>query len=233
MRFFELSIDDNYDAYIEAEHRWGLPGVNCRACGETWGTTGISYPTVELAGKLDAKDYESRWPVDWDEFVRLRARIQPLLPRDAMAPPGTTLGPLVGRAEGRMGDIVWQHAWTPLVKPAAFADLCASLAPLRGAASHLLGPPGTPPLIELELEPHGTLAEKSLPVHRPAPCELCGRVELTRPAQPVLARASLPASPTIFRLRDLPTAIIIAERGLERLAALRLTGFVATEVPVD
>ena len=37
---------------IEGEHKWSLPGVVCRVCGNTWRSVGVAYPTVTLSADL-------------------------------------------------------------------------------------------------------------------------------------------------------------------------------------
>src|SRR5947209_1120664 len=120
---YEIVPDDSYHHYIEARHRWGLPGVRCEACGATWGNVGVAYPAVDLSGLPNSRPYTKRWPVPWTEFVSLRAVVLSLLPPGAIVPPGTGLGPLIGRANGTFPDVAWQHPWTMLIRSEALARL--------------------------------------------------------------------------------------------------------------
>src|SRR5687768_1808883 len=102
MRSYWIRPDDDFRYTIEGRHRWGLPGLRCEVCGVTWAQTGVSYPTVDLSVLEDAGRFETQWPVERQEFERLKARVSPLLPAGLAAPPGTGLGPFVGTATGSL-----------------------------------------------------------------------------------------------------------------------------------
>jgi uncharacterized double-CXXCG motif protein len=230
MRFFELLPEPTQDTRIDASHRWDLPGVRCRECGETWGTVGIAYPAVDLSGLENAKDYEKPWPVDWARFEALRAEVLPLLPPEAFAPPGTHIGPLRGQVSGTPGDVAWLNPWTLLVRMEVLANLrAAGFRTHAGALAALEG--GEVALIELQIEPHGRLSRRCLPMGAPEPCAMCGREALSRPERIVLDDSSLTGL-GIFRLCDLNTMIIASEDALQTMRDLGLTGFRFAEVDV-
>ncbi len=231
---YELLPDDSYDNYIEASHRWGLPGVRCEACGATWGNAGVAYPTADLSSLPNSQRYTSLWPVPWTEFEGLRAAVLPLLPAGALAPPGTDLGPLVGRARGTFPELVWQNPWTIL----AHSDVILRLSEkgvrrLVGAVAQLTGRRQLPQLVELQLEPHGCMSPSSLPFGGAPPCTTCGRRGITRPSQVIIDRCSIPMDHDIFRLTDLTTMIVATTGAVNALRDLGLRGFRFQEVALS
>jgi uncharacterized double-CXXCG motif protein len=229
LRLFELVPDESFVNYVEARHRWGLPGVRCDTCGATWANVGVAYPTADLSALNDSERYTRGWPVPWSEFEERQKAVLPLLPPGAMAPPGTGLGPLVGRARGTFADVVWPNPWTMLVANQPLALLREKdIGQLAGAVAHLKGAPGTPELVELEIAPHGRLASGTVPTADP--CRVCGRVALTRPAEVVIDEASIPPDRHLFRLRDLTTMIVATAQAVQALHELELRGFRYSEV---
>ena len=176
---FQIRPDDDswgriHNYVIKAEHRWQLPLVQCGACGCTWGET-IAYPAVDLARFPDQKTFTQKGPVMLSEFLQLRSRIQALLARNVLVPPYVQLGPLVGTTFGRHGDFTWVNSWTPLIAPEALEKLMQSgvsgLIPVRTE----IRARGKKPFchLELQVEPHLTLAERCMKRDRPN-CKACG-----------------------------------------------------------
>jgi uncharacterized double-CXXCG motif protein len=227
-QLFELVPDESYTNDIEARHMWGLPGVRCDTCGATWANVGVAYPTADLSALNDAERYTRGWPVPWSEFEERRKAVLPLLPPGAMAPPGTGLGPLVGRARGTFADVVWPNPWTMLVASQPLALLREKdIGQLAGAVAHLKGAEA-PQLVELEIEPLGRLAPGSVPTVDP--CRVCGRVALTRPSEVIIDEASIPPDRHFFRLSDLTTMIVATAHAVQALHELELRGFRYSEV---
>lgn len=233
MRLFELRPDDSCDYAVEANHRWGLPGVKCDACGATWSNVGVAYPVVDLSVLPNANRYTNFWPVPWNEFEQLRAPILELLPKGAVAPPGTDFGPLVGRVTGALPDLVWRDTWTLLTRPEVLARLKREGIEMpKGAKAKLQGRQQAD-LIELQLEPHATLAASCLPPGEFAACSVCGRRGIKRPHELVVESSSVPENLDFFRLSDLTTAILATERAVKALTELKLTGFHSADVPLE
>ena len=233
MRLFEIRPDDSSDYVVEANHRWGLPGVKCDACGATWSNVGVAYPAVDLSALPNANRYTNFRPVPWNEFEQLRAPILELLPKGAIAPPGTEFGPLVGRVRGALPDLVWRDTWTLLSRPDVLSRLSREgLEVPRGVKAELEGGPQRD-LIELQLEPRATLAACCLPLGVPAACSVCGRRGIKRPRELVVERSSVPENLDFFRLSDLTTAILASEKAVKTLTELRLTGFHIAEVSLE
>jgi hypothetical protein len=51
VRFYRIREDTEagYTGEISAASKWGLPGVMCPACGNTWANAAIAYPCVDLS----------------------------------------------------------------------------------------------------------------------------------------------------------------------------------------
>lgn len=224
MRLFELVPDDTYDTYIEAGHRWNLPGVKCATCGATWGNVGVAYPAVDLSVLSNANEYREPWPVAWPEFEKLRSAVVPLLPSGAPAPPGTGLGPLVGRARGTFPSLTWQNSWTVLVHTTVLTALRGRGVGLCGGVAQLKHRGEMPELTELQLMSIGQLAPSCLPPEGFARCSSCGREAVTRPERVIVDGASVSEAPPIFRLSDLTTMILATEAAVDAIVDLKLEG---------
>src|SRR6516162_5695660 len=96
----------NNDYLISAVHARSLPGVICEVHG-AWATIGLNYPTVDIAlidsrvGTLPAN------PVSVDDYRDLAAQIEPITGPERPLAPGARLGPLLGTAQGMLGDFAW------------------------------------------------------------------------------------------------------------------------------
>jgi uncharacterized double-CXXCG motif protein len=233
MRIYELRPPDDSCYYIEAKHRWGLPGVKCGTCGATWGSTGVSYPTVDLSSMADAARYETQWPVSWEEFESLRRVVLPLLPPGLPMPPGTALGPLVGTIEGLVDSVVWRDPWTLLFSEGIFTQLKRLFPTLAGRAALLRGMTSDPGLVEPQIEPWAQLSMSSSREAVDPPCGVCGRIGLSRPDRLVLRRDSIPLESPFFRPAGLSTVILAPGRTLAALERLETDGYRAIEVELE
>lgn len=123
----------NNDYLISAAHARGLPGVICPLEG-AWATTGISYPTVDVA-LLDSRVGElPAHPVSIEDYRALVARIEHITGPDRPLRPGANFGPLHGTARGSLGAFVWANNWTVLVRRSTLQELLSlgfSLAALK------------------------------------------------------------------------------------------------------
>src|SRR5437016_6119391 len=82
MKLFEIGPDDDgwpHDYRFDAVHRWGLPGIECPVCKNTWGGVGPSYPKLNLPTHLDSKPYEDVSPVTPERFEALKKPLRELL----------------------------------------------------------------------------------------------------------------------------------------------------------
>lgn len=222
-----------YTGYYNASHKWALPGVHCPQCATTWAGACTGYPSADLSSLAEREDLTEARPEPYDEFVRLRELVQPLVPAGAQLIPGTSFGPLQGTASGQFEPILLQNPGELLMRREALERLRAEgLCDLQGYRTELRFRQKRPPeLLEIELVPHGRLHLDCFP-ERPAPCSKCGRVGLPRPEEPVLERTSLPADTNLFRLRDFETMLVCTECFHEAVLRLKLDGLVFRELPV-
>ncbi len=236
MHFYWLrpSASPPHGGQIDATYSWGLPGVRCPACGETWGDTAIAYPSVDLMSMPDRAQYEEPRAESLEEYERLREHVRSRVPPGAPLRPGTRLGPLKGRAQGDFGAFTWPTWEVLLVRREVLEQLQAEgVRGLKGCRTELRFRQKNPPeLLELELWPWGRLHESCLPP-RPPPCNRCGRDGFRRPEQPILDAKSLPENVDLFRLDNFETLIVGSERFVAAVHRLQVTeGLVFSELPV-
>ncbi|GHG89976.1 double-CXXCG motif protein [Comamonas sp. JC664] len=237
-RFFWLREDEAataaFSGTFNAVHKWSLPGVKCSDCGATWSSWGCHYPCVDLSPLPERAEFERARPEPFPEFARLRERVRPLAPANALLPPGAAFGPLVGTASGEFGPFAWQGTSLLLVRSEALQSLrTEGVRGLLAARAELRFRKKDPPeLMDLQLEPRGLFHRDCLPADVPPPCEACGRPAFDRPEAPVLDAASLPSDVDIFRLADFTTMIVGTERVVDAVKRLGLPGLLAQELPV-
>ena len=235
-RFYWLRHPETsrYTGSINAIHKWHLPGVRCPECDITWASGLASYPSVDLSSLPEQAEYKKARPEPFDEFVRLRERVRPLVPPGAQLRPGTNFGPLVGTAMGIFSPLYLYFSDMPVVLREALEHLRAEgIQGLRAFPTELRVPSkkSPPDLLELEFPSHGRLHPDCTPP-RPLPCPKCGRDSFTRPEEPILDAASLPADTDVFRLTDIESMLIGTERFVEAVRHLGLEEIAAQELPM-
>jgi uncharacterized double-CXXCG motif protein len=223
-----------YTGELNAVPRWGLPGVRCHECGESWASAGVLYPSVDLSGLPEHESFKKARAEPIEEFERLRERVRPLVPAGAPLPPGTEFGPLVGSAQGTFGSFHYDAPWSLLVRREALEALQAKgLRGLMGCRTELrFRQKKAPELLELQLEAHGQLHPDCLPLARRVACARCGGGGARRPEQPILDAASMPAEVDLFRLSDFRGMMIASERFVEAVRQLGLDGVAFHELPL-
>ena len=79
VHFYRLREDTTagYTGDISAASKWGLPGVRCPKCGNTWSTSGTAYPCVDLSQHPHRAEFEVPRPEPIEEFERLRELVRP------------------------------------------------------------------------------------------------------------------------------------------------------------
>jgi uncharacterized double-CXXCG motif protein len=237
LRFFEVLPDDanwggSYDDYIDAVHRWSLPDVKCDQCGETWSELGQAFPAIDLSVLPKRGRYTALRPVPIEEFESLRELLLDLMPVGIIPTPGTKFGPLAGKGRGRVGDFAWINTWNLLARAEVYARLASSGLDVPVAApTELRFSKVTPPLIELQIEPHGVLAPSAFAPDRPAPCRRCGREPGTI-ERIIIEGDSIPNNLDLFRLRNGPTKIVATERFVDVVCEMQLTNILFREAKV-
>jgi len=236
VKFYEV-IRDMQPRYTgsltNASHKWGLPGVQpCPACRGGGGIVGLQYPCVDLTGIPEELKFLDSWPVPFEEYVRLREMVRPLVPKNAILEPGTRFGPLVGTGSGYFGQLFMQNPWSLYARPKALERLLAAgLRGLQGCPIAVRFRRRSPPeLLELQLELHGRFHPDCLPPDREPPCSVCGNDPLTVPEKFWLLAESLPEDVDIFRFLDGPGFIFASERLVEAVKHLELDGVLFQEV---
>ena len=210
------------NSIINANHAWGLPGVICQACGNTWSDVGLAYPVVSLSGLQDKKEYETPRAVPLKEFEFLRDRLLSVIPAGTLILPGTEFGPLVGKATGTFGDFAWLNPWTLLIKIEAYRKLQDAGVRLPKGANHRVnfGKRAPNPLVELQIEPFACLESSN----QTLPCVACGYVFMGLPSPIVIARSTVPDFVDLFRVKDFTTLILATENFFNITNDLGLTG---------
>jgi uncharacterized double-CXXCG motif protein len=205
----------------------------CHACGATWSSSGHSYPCVDLSDLPERREFEKARPEPFVEFARLRELVRPLAPANAELPPGTDLGPLVGRASGKFSAFVWVSGLLLLVRREVLEILQAEgLRGLLGCRTELrFRQKDAPELLDLQLEPRGRLHPDCIPPNVPPPCQTCGRFALTRPDQPILDVRSLPTGVDLFRVGNFATMVIGTERFMNTVQRMGMDGLTFRELP--
>jgi uncharacterized double-CXXCG motif protein len=236
VRFYRLREDTEagYTGEISATSKWGLPGVMCPTCGNTWADAAIAYPCVDLSQHPHREEFEVPRPEPIEEFERLREQVRPLVPEGLPLDPGTHLGPAVGTAQGRFGPFCFETPWGLFMRREAMEALQqAGVQGLKGCKPELRfrQKKNPPDLAELQLEPQGLLHADCLPP-RPPPCARCGRDGFQLPEQLILDKASLPTHTDVFRLANFTTVLVGSERFKEAAQRLGLDGIVFLELPV-
>lgn len=237
MQMYQVRPDDaNWSHYeIDGSHKWGLPGLQCLACGNTWTSVGLSYPSIDLSGLPTSERYFKRGAVSVEAMEELRRPLRELIPPDSLLKPGSSFGPLIGKAYGPIGDFAFCGSWTVLTRPGALQALQkANIRGLVGVPAQLRWVKRTPPvdLLELDLAAHDRLAPSSLPPEDVSSCSTCGYQKLKSPERIVLAHSSLPPNKDLFRGYDFTTHIFATDRFVETVHKLGLTGLIFEEVGI-
>jgi uncharacterized double-CXXCG motif protein len=236
MRYFRIEEDRSagYSGSIDGAHKWGLPGLlGCPACKATWGTNSKAYPSVDLTPVEPLANFTEARPEPIEEYERMCELVRPLLPPGAVLKPGAAFGPLVGKAQGRFGQLAAPYPWWLLVQREALEKLQAEgLRGLKGCPTQLrFRQRASPELLELELLPVGRAHPDCLPPNREPPCPRCGRLGLTLPKPLLLDAATLPNHLDVFRLEDFSTIVVCTERFAETCQRLGVDGVAFHPLP--
>ena len=204
--------------------------MKCDACGDTWATTGLAYPQVEIEPAIEP-EYTRPRVVRHSEYLVLVKRVQHLFPPDAVIRPGTAFGPLVGDVWVEdYGDIAWVNPWTVLIREGAFRALSSKVPSLVAVEPALTPLGGGSPLVELYAPPGGrAAADAEVPI---SACAQCGRVGASVPDDLVVTELPDPVDTPLFRLPTLPSVILTSEPLAEGIRELSLAGGELDEVTV-
>jgi uncharacterized double-CXXCG motif protein len=237
MLLFRIQPDDanwgkHYRYYINAAHRWKLPGVRCPSCGR-WATVGLDYPAVDLSSLPSEPRYRHARSVELEEYEELKQHVLTLLPGDAVVAPGTEFGPLVGKAWGTFGAFAWLNPWTVLMGDETLRHLeSEGVQGLQPVIPELTYRRKAPIAIqELQIEPIASLASSALPLWWKPSCKVCGRHP--NPVNRIVVdRASVPKDKDLFRIREFTTVILATERFRDVAQSLNMSDILFDEITV-
>jgi uncharacterized double-CXXCG motif protein len=236
MQYFTLEENRSagYTGFVDAGHKWGLPGINnCPACKATWSSV-LAYPSVDLTPVATLADFEKARAEPIEEYERLRELVRPLLPPGALLKPGTTFGPAIGNAQGRFGSFVMSWLGDLRVQREALEKLQAK-GPrgLKGCRMEVrFRQRNSPELLELETLPVGRLHPDCLPPDSEPPCPRCGRLRVSLPNSLLLDSTTLPRDLDLFRLEDYSTVLACTERFASACQRLGLDGLAFLPVSI-
>ncbi len=230
---FEVLVPESSwtDGQIVAQHKWGLPGLKCVSCGETWGQPGLQYPSVDLSAWSREVEYRQLWPVSAEEFESRRSALEPLVPKGVPLLPGTQFGPLVGEVRGDFGDFAWRDGWTLLARPRVITQLSEAGVKLPKTTRAILENHGSNiwELDELEIEPRALMDPSAFATSLPK-CSTCGHIEWEIPEHIIVQESSIPSDVDIFRERVATTLILATERFVDAVKQLELSGLEFNQV---
>ncbi len=236
MNYFRMKEDRaaGYTGFVDAAHRWGLPGIYCPVCKSTWSGGAKVYPSVDLTPVLALADFEEARTEPIEEYERQSELVRPLLPPGAQLEPGAAFGPLVGKAQGRFGQFVSNYSFLILIRREAYEQLQSEpLRGLKGCRMEVRFRQRNPPeLLELELIPNGRVHTDCLPPDRKPPCPRCHRRGIPLPKDLLLDATTLPTELDLFRLEDFPTVVVCTKRFVEACQRLGLDGLAFAPLPV-
>jgi len=235
MQYFAIEEDRaaGYTGSVDAPHKWGLPGVrDCPGCGATWSSI-LSYPSADLTSVAALADFEKARAEPIEEYERLRELVRPLLPSGAVLKPGTTFGPAIGTAQGRIGSFTMSWLGDLRVRREALEKLQAEgVRGLKGCRMQVrFRQRNAPELFELEQFPVCRLHPDCLPPGHEPPCPRCGRPSVDKPKDLLLDARTLPSDLDLFRSTDYSIELC-TQRFVEAYQRLGLDGLVFLPVRV-
>ncbi|WP_407667505.1 SitI6 family double-CXXCG motif immunity protein [Myxococcus dinghuensis] len=235
MRYYQLTPITDRTATtarwsITGKRRWGLPGTECPRCEAGGSTIGLIYPSVDLSPLPEEREYRKARVVSWDEYVRLRDAVLPLMPPGAVVKPGAAMGPLVGHVRGHPPLVAMDLRHLYVQPEGAERLLAAGLRGIKPEPTSLKVGRHVAPILELEVLVGGDYAPECRPEKLGDPCPVCGtqRRGLT-PYSWWLDSAGLPDT-DLFRFRPRPGYIVASERFVDVLHSLGDTGIQATTI---
>lgn len=237
MELYDISLDRKnwgklYNDDMVAEQPWGLPGVHCSVCGQTWAITGVSYPLIGLSENPLGKQLEKARVVEFEIYESLRDSIKQYAQIGLPLPPGTTFGPLKGKIKGRFGDFVWRHLWDPLIRIEAYQKLVSVGLHMPATSSPIVQEKFMNQLFHLQIEPHGYLSPRSYVNPDIPSCPRCKR-DGRKLEKVVMVKESIPNHLDIFRIGNFPTYILVTERFKDAVDQLGLTNILFEKVELE
>lgn len=217
--------DDRYRYRFTVRRSCVLMGVECPRC-DSWAMTGIQYPSVDpvtltsdVIPRRHLHGSRSSEPMTVEVFNDVAKKLAPILGPDRPVEPGAHYGPLHGKATGKVPDVAWVKAWTPLVRESVFRKMLAEGIEITGVPADIqFKQSPQESLIELEILPTARI-HPDPPMRK---CELCGRVPTIRGRG--VDAATFNHSIPLQRVREWPTKILANEAMAEFVWNQNLAG---------
>lgn len=239
MKYYKIKPDysDEKQNYLEATHKWGLPGVSCSVCNQIWSNTGIEYPSVDISRLRIGKQLEKGWVASLEVLENLKSEIRKAFPSYVILLPGTSFGCLVGKEVGKklgyFNDFIWNMPWTVVVKERVLDKLKSANLNLPEIIEPKINfKRQTQKIYEFEIVPIGKLLNPIYEKENDIACLGCGRVGVSMPEKIIIEKKSLPNNCDIFRLSNFTTIVLVSERFFESVKKFELKGILFEEVEI-
>ena len=237
MRLFEISPNNTISGiWVNATHKWAIPGIKCTACGTTWANTGLAYPGVDLSYLPCVEAYQDQWPIAPDRFDELRDKVLPLVPPKSLVLPGTEFGPLTGDIQGQFDQAVfiWVNPWTLLLRRDAqqYFHNSGVILPITLDTDLTYKGKLCSTLVELQIEARASILQYDKTTRSETACFLCGHHPMLRPEPVIIQEACLPDDLDLFRLREFTTLILATERFFRVCQELAITDLLFREARI-
>jgi Protein of unknown function (Gmx_para_CXXCG) len=204
MRIYRIEPTLNATEAPGAFHDHVLPGIQCDACGEIWSQTGVSYPSLTDVGLLQEISNLQAPVLSVTHFNVLRRKICRFFDFRYFGP-GTSVGPIGGKFDGRFNAVVWPTPWCPLVPDVLLGKRGAKELKLTLVKSNLLLPADQRGLMfEIEATPTARLRKcKETDI-----CGGCGRANHTVPDKIIIDRKTFNRDLPLQRVLETPTVLV-------------------------
>lgn len=235
MKIFHIKEDlsRNRVGYVDAVHKWGLPGVSCPVCKQIWAGTGLEYPTIDLSSLRERKLFEKPRVEPLHEVEEMKKILKRAFPNIGKIGPGTLLGQMVGKSTGHLNDFVWHNPWTLLITIDALTKLQSyELSLPVTVAPALKFNTKQQEIYEFEICPRGILLNGIYKIGEIKICPGCDRDSATMPERLIVDGSSLPKNLDMFRLSNFATVILVTEPFVEAVKDLNIRGAVFQEIEV-
>jgi uncharacterized double-CXXCG motif protein len=234
MRFFEIREDESRKKvpYIDAAHKWGLPGVQCPICNNWWSNVGLEYPSVDLTNFPEEKLYRKARSEPLSEFLKLKQKIADAFPQLTMLNPGAEFGPSVGKTVGKKFEgFVWRAWWTICLESSALEKLKDSgLSLPKTVKAELKFKKEEQEIFEFDLPLKGKLTNGVYDSIQLKYCDACGRDSASKPEEILIEYSSLLTDIDIFRVSNFTTIILVTEKFVETVSKLDIKGAIFNEI---
>lgn len=228
---FNRSMQDHV---IHDGHRWIMPSVSCDLCGETWATTGLEYPSIDLSGFDWHVEYQRARPVPAVEWFRLRDQLIKALPDDIEIKPGLCMGPSTGLIRGRVRDMAWRYYFACFLYRELYNNLSGAgvrmpkcyKTELQTDEVKLKGE-----LVELEIRPAILMKDDCYDIIKDK-CPRCGYMRTKWNGVVRVDESSMTLNCDIFRVSNHPTIILATGRFVDAVKQMGLVSIECHDIEV-